>query len=76
VETAQTLLAVDGILCWDGATLERAGIRTSDPKRVDVPPDLAARAMGCAQCAPVAVTGTSARSTSTSAGDPTRARHR
>jgi hypothetical protein len=38
--------------------------------------DLAARAIGCAQCAPVAVTITSARETGTSADDPTPALHR
>lgn len=48
--------------------------RVRDPKRVDVPPVLAARAVGCAPCAPVAVSAIG-RQISTSANDPTRARH-
>jgi EmrB/QacA subfamily drug resistance transporter len=38
-----------------------------EPKRVDVPRDLAARAVGCAQCAPVAVNNIRELQTSTSA---------
>jgi EmrB/QacA subfamily drug resistance transporter len=61
---------------WTVAALQLGARRVRDPKRVDVPPDLAARAIGCAQCAPVAVPGASERQTSTRGNGPTTARHR
>jgi EmrB/QacA subfamily drug resistance transporter len=60
---------------WTVAASQLRTRRVREPKPVDVPPGLAARAIGYAQCAPVAVTSTSGRSTSTAAGDPTTARH-
>jgi len=44
---------------WTVAALQRSTHRVREPKRVDAPRDLVARAVGCAQCAPVAVTSTS-----------------
>jgi hypothetical protein len=46
---------------WTVAALQLRIRGVREVKRVDVPADLAARAVGCAQCAPVAVTGTSGR---------------
>ena len=43
---------------WTVAALQLRTRPAGEPKRVDVPRDLAARAVGCAQCAPVAATGT------------------
>jgi hypothetical protein len=43
------------------AALQLRTRRVSKPKRIDVPRDLAARAVGCAQCAPVAIISTGAR---------------
>ncbi len=60
---------------WTVAALQLRTRRVGEPERVDVPPDLAARAVGCAQCAPVAVAGGSARQTSASANDLATARH-
>ena len=60
---------------WAVAALQLRTRRVRESKRVDVPRDLAARAVGCAQCAPVAVNNTHGRQTSTSANDPTTARH-
>ena len=45
---------------WTVAALQLRTRHVREPKRVDVSPDLAARAVGCAQCAPVAVTSASA----------------
>ena len=39
---------------WTVAALQLRSRRVPEPRRVDVPRDLAARAVGCAQCAPVA----------------------
>ena len=47
---------------WTVAALQLRIRGVREVKRVDVPADLAARAVGCAQCAPVAVTSTSGRS--------------
>ena len=58
---------------WTVAALQLRTRRVRDRKRVAVPPDLAARAVGCAQCAPVAVASTSGRQTGTSADNPTTA---
>jgi EmrB/QacA subfamily drug resistance transporter len=52
---------------WTIAALQLRTRRVREPKRVEVPRDLAARAIGCAQCAPVAVINTRERQTSTSA---------
>ena len=60
---------------WTVAALQLRTRQVRDPKRVDVPRDLAARAVGCAQCAPVAVTSASGHQSSRSASDPTTARH-
>ena len=60
---------------WTVAALQLRARRVSEPKRVDVPRDLAARAVGCAQCAPVAITSTSERLTSTSANGSATAPH-
>jgi hypothetical protein len=51
-------------MAWTVAALQLRARRAREPKPVEVPRDLAARAIGCAQCAPVAVTGTSARPSS------------
>jgi hypothetical protein len=59
---------------WIIAALQLRTGRVSEPKPVDVPRDLAARAVGCAQCAPVAVTSTGGGRFSTSADDSTAAR--
>jgi MFS family permease len=64
------------VLAWTVAALQLRGRRVGEPKRLDVSPDLAARAIGCAQCAPVAVTSPSGRQTSTSFDGPTTALHR
>jgi predicted MFS family arabinose efflux permease len=53
-------------VAWTVAALQLRTRRAREPKRVDVPPDLVARAVGCAQCAPVAVTSLSGRQTNTS----------
>jgi predicted MFS family arabinose efflux permease len=45
---------------WTVAALQLRTRHVREPERVDVPPDLAARAVGCAQCAPVAITSASA----------------
>jgi hypothetical protein len=45
---------------WTVAALQLRTRHVRESKRVDVPPDLAARAVGCAQCAPVAITSASA----------------
>jgi hypothetical protein len=46
---------------WTVAAIQLRTRRAHEPKRVNVPRDLAAQAIGCAQCAPVAAAGTSAR---------------
>ncbi len=43
---------------WTIVALQLRTSRIREPKPVEVPRDLAARAVGCAQCAPVAVTST------------------
>ncbi len=43
---------------WALAALQLRTRRVREPKRIDVPRDLAARAVGCAQCAPVAIIST------------------
>jgi EmrB/QacA subfamily drug resistance transporter len=60
---------------WTVAALQLRTRRVHEPRRVAVPPDLAARAVGCAQCAPVVIASTNARATGTSAKDPTTASH-
>jgi Major Facilitator Superfamily len=69
---AAVLLAV----AWTIAALQLRPRRALDAKRVEVPRDLAAAAVGCAQCAPVAVAGTRGGQTTTSADDIATARHR
>jgi EmrB/QacA subfamily drug resistance transporter len=59
---------------WTTAALQLRTRRVAEPRRVDVPPDLAARAVGCAQCAPVAVTNTGAHQSRTFSDDPTTTR--
>jgi EmrB/QacA subfamily drug resistance transporter len=59
---------------WTVAALQLGARRGRDRKREDVPPDLAARAVGCAQCAPVA--GVSERQTSTRGNGSTTTRYR
>jgi hypothetical protein len=44
---------------WTVAALQLRTRWLDEPKRMQVPPGLAARAVGCAQCAPVAATSTS-----------------
>jgi EmrB/QacA subfamily drug resistance transporter len=61
---------------WTIAALQLRTRRVLDAKRVDVPRDLAAAAVGCAQCAPVAVVDTRGRQTTTPADDIATARHR
>ncbi len=43
-------------MAWTVAALQLRTSRLREPKHVEVPRDVAARAVGCAQCAPVAVT--------------------
>jgi EmrB/QacA subfamily drug resistance transporter len=52
---------------WALAALQLRTRRVPKPKRVHVSRDLAARAVGCAQCAPVAIIGADTPKTSTSA---------
>lgn len=52
---------------WTVAALQLRTGRLGEPKLVQVPPGLAARAVGCAQCAPVAATSTTGGHNSTSA---------
>ena len=61
---------------WTIAALQLRARRVREPKRVRVPRELAAAAVGCAQCAPVAVVDMRARQTTTSADDITTARRR
>jgi hypothetical protein len=61
-------------LAWTVAVLQLRSDRKAKP--VNVSRDLAARAIGCARCAPVALAGTGTHSTSTPASDPIAARHR
>ena len=56
-------------VAWTIVTSQLRTRRVREPKRVAVPSGLAARAVGCAQCAPVAVISTSERQTSKSATD-------
>jgi EmrB/QacA subfamily drug resistance transporter len=51
---------------WALAALQLRTRRVREPKRMDVPRDLAARAVGCAQCAPVAIISTGGHKTGTS----------
>ncbi len=53
---------------WAITALQLRTRRVREPKRVDVPRELAARAIGCAQCAPVAITDTRERNGSAIAG--------
>jgi hypothetical protein len=46
---------------WTVAALQLRTRRVDDPRPVTVSRDLAARAVGCAQCAPVAVINTPGR---------------
>jgi hypothetical protein len=61
-----------------GGTEPPEGLETTRParerKRINVPRGLAARAVGCAQCASVAVINTRGHQTSTAANDPIAAR--
>jgi predicted MFS family arabinose efflux permease len=59
---------------WTVTVLQLRTRLVRETRRRHVPRDLAARAVGCAQCAPVAVTDTRGRHTSASADDPTTAR--
>jgi EmrB/QacA subfamily drug resistance transporter len=52
---------------WAIAALQLRTRRVSEPKRVEVSRDLAARAVGCAQCAPVAINNTREHQPSASA---------
>ncbi len=49
--------------------------RSRELRRVDVPPDLAAQAIGCAQCAPVAIASSGEGQTGTSPDDLAKAGH-
>jgi EmrB/QacA subfamily drug resistance transporter len=62
------------VAAWIIAALQLRSRRVLHAKRVEVPRDLAAAAVGCAQCAPVAVADTRGRQTTT-ADDITTARH-
>jgi predicted MFS family arabinose efflux permease len=64
------------VAAWTIAALQLRRRRALDAKRVEVPRDLAAAAVGCAQCAPVAVAGTRGGQTTTFADDIATARHR
>ena len=59
---------------WAVAALQLRTRRARQAKPVIVPRDLAARAVGCAQCAPMALTSTSAHQSSESAAELTTAR--
>jgi EmrB/QacA subfamily drug resistance transporter len=61
---------------WTIAALQLRPRRVLHAKPVDVPRDLAAAAVGCAQCAPVAFADTRGGQTTTSADDITTALHR
>jgi EmrB/QacA subfamily drug resistance transporter len=65
-------IAAAGLLgaAWAVTALQLRTRRAGEPRHMDVPRDLAARAVGCAQCAPVALNNTSVRQTSPSANDP------
>jgi len=63
-------------VAWTVAALQLRARRARDPKPVEVSTGLAARAIGCAQCAPVAVASTSVRSFNRPADDHAPARHR
>jgi hypothetical protein len=52
---------------WVVTALQLRTRRAREPKRVDVPRELAAQAIGCAQCAPVAIISTGGHKASTSA---------
>jgi EmrB/QacA subfamily drug resistance transporter len=60
---------------WSLAALQLRTRRAGAMTRVSVAPDLAARAVGCAQCAPVAVINAPAGQSRTSGLHPTPARH-
>jgi EmrB/QacA subfamily drug resistance transporter len=62
-------------VAWTVAAMQLRTRQVRVPKPVDVPPDLAARAVGCAQCAPVAVMNTPRPQTSSAAGGSTAAHH-
>jgi EmrB/QacA subfamily drug resistance transporter len=61
---------------WTIAVLQWRTRRGRKAERVKVSRDLAARAIGCAQCAPAAVPSTAAGQTDTSPNDLDRAGHR
>ena len=56
---------------WTVAALQMRTRRVREPKRMNVPPGLAARAVGCAQCAPLAATSTREHQTTAPADDHT-----
>jgi hypothetical protein len=56
---------------WALVALQLRTSRVREPERVDVPRDVAARAVGCAQCAPVALS-TREHQPSTSHPQPSR----
>ena len=59
------------VAAWALTALQLRARHLRNPERVEVSRDLAAQAMGCAQCAPVAVIGPRAQTVGTSAGsDP------
>ncbi len=60
---------------WALTTLQLKTRRVREPERVDVPRDVAARAVGCAQCAPVAIISRRERQSTTSAEAHGIARH-
>ena len=68
-------IAAAGLLgaAWAVTALQLRTRQADGPKHMHVPRDLAARAVGCAQCAPVAVNNTRAPHTKTSANDLTTA---
>jgi hypothetical protein len=70
-------IAAAGLLAaaWAITALQLRTRRAGEPKHMAVPRDLVARAVGCAQCAPVAVNNARAPHTNTSANDLTTARH-
>jgi hypothetical protein len=69
VECARLLAAA-----WAVVALQMRTSRVRDPNRVEVPSSVAARAVGCAQCAPVAVIDNPGRQIRTSANDSSTAR--
>jgi predicted MFS family arabinose efflux permease len=70
-------IAAAGLLgaAWAITALQLRTRQADAPKHMAVPRDLVARAVGCAQCAPVAVNNARAPHTNTPANDLTTARH-